>query len=103
MPGNHKPTTIVDINVARDMYGTTLAPHLLALMQETHPQDPRIDMAVYEGNHRSQAFHGKLGFVLDEHVPPFAGAVYEGQWVTMCTTGETFAANLQAILSDPRK
>ncbi len=96
---NHQPTHIAEIDVARRMYGTKLAPHLLAMMRETHAEDPRVDLEVYEHNGRSKRFHGKLGFVVDDTIEPRDGDVYEGKWITMTTTGQVFSNRLSTLIT----
>ena len=98
MPGEHKPSTIAEIDVARPMRGRRLAPYLLSLLTKTHPEDPHIDLEVYEGNERATAFYRKLGFSVDRNVPLRRGKVYAGQWITMRTTGREFFDKLPALL-----
>jgi RimJ/RimL family protein N-acetyltransferase len=69
------------------------------MLQETHADDPRIDMEVYERNGRSIRFHEKLGFVVDTSIEPRDGEVYEGKWITMATTGQVFSARLADLLT----
>lgn len=94
----HKPTHIAEIDVARRMYGKKLAPHMLATLRETHAEDPRLDLEVYEHNERSKRFHEKLGFKIDETIEPKNGEVYEGRWLTMATTGKVFSSHLSKLI-----
>lgn len=94
----HYPSHIAEIDVAQNMRGTGLALHMLQMLTETHPQDPSIDMVTYERNLRSQNFHGKLGFVIDQETPPQEGEVYKGNWIRMVTDGTTFYRRLNALL-----
>lgn len=97
-PDTHRPSRITEIDVARSVRGTGLALHLLEMLRETHSADPCIDMETYQGNTRSQKFHAKLGFLMDIDTPLRPGKVYDGDWMRMYTTGETFWDRLCTLL-----
>lgn len=94
----HKPTTIYEIDVARAMYGSKLAYHLLHALVHLHVDDPRVEAKVYQGNERSIRFHQKLGFAQDKSIPPSKSEMYEGEWIELAVSGRTFKGRLAELL-----
>ena len=95
----HRPSYLAEIDVAEHMRGTGLAPFLLSLTTETHPQDPEIHLGLYRHNIQSRKIHeGKLGFT--PYKPPRfrPGEVYEGEWEMLHTSGKKFLQRLPRLL-----